>query len=209
MISLIKPYARGTGAPSVGTGMFASLVANLDPSRNLIDRAAVGAKSAANTAYGAMVRNMSRMGVNANSPRFAAQMKDWAANRAATEAGARNDASIAGNREAYANRFSLWNAMNANEQTDRARAASSAESAASRAMQMKQAETSRQATLDDELRRRQWALSDQTAASKREAAEKQAIMSALDSYNMQGIASRLTEQPMTYRRELARTNLPI
>jgi hypothetical protein len=192
----------------MSNALLRQLYATSDPSRGLIDRAAVGAKSAANTAYGSMIRNLSRAGVNAQSPRFAAQMKDWSAGRAAMEAGARNDASEAGSRAAYSNRFSLWNALNANDQAKQSQALSSRENAASRAFQAQQAQASRQASIDDALRRRQWELSDQTAAAKRDAAQMDEMMSALNSYDSSGFAANLTNTASPYQRsQLARTNL--
>jgi hypothetical protein len=98
----------------------------------MIDTAAVGAKSAADTAYGGMIRNLSRMGVNPNAPRFAATMKDWAAQRAAMEAGARNTAARAGAETAYGRKFNLFQAMNAQEENDKQRAFSAEQNRISR-----------------------------------------------------------------------------
>jgi hypothetical protein len=99
-----------------------SLLGQADPSRSMIDTAAVGAKSAADTAYGGMIRNLSRMGVNPNAPRFAATMKDWAAQRAAMEAGARNTAARAGADTAFGRKYNLFQAMKSSEESDKQRA---------------------------------------------------------------------------------------
>lgn len=79
-------------------GLMSSLA---NPARSMIDSAAMGAKSAANTAYGSMIRNMSRMGINPQSPRFVGQMRKMAAGRSAMEASARNEASRDADQLAY------------------------------------------------------------------------------------------------------------
>lgn len=79
--------------------------------RSAISEAAMGAKSASDTAYGAMMRNMSRMGVRPGSPRMAGSMRKWAADRMAIEATARNNAGALARRDQFANQFSLYGAM--------------------------------------------------------------------------------------------------
>jgi len=115
--------ASRTGGPRNSAADYLhSLLGQVDSgSRGAIDEAAVGAKSAADTAYGAMIRNLSRMGVNPQSPRFAATMGDWAANRAAMEAAARNQASRDASRDSFGRRFSLYGAMQGSEEADRNR----------------------------------------------------------------------------------------
>jgi hypothetical protein len=76
-----------------------------------VSDAAMGAKSAASTAYGSMVRNMTRMGIRPNSGRFMGGMRKWAADRAAIEATARNNAASLARRDQFANQFSIYGAM--------------------------------------------------------------------------------------------------
>lgn len=136
--------------------------------RGYIDEAAMGAKSAADTAYGAMIRNMSRMGVNPQSPRFAAQMGKWANNRAATEAAARNEASRAGQREGFGRQMSLWNAITGLEESDK-----------SRGFQAGQAEASRAFSREQTQQQRGWNVADRGLMAEADRAETEAFLQAL------------------------------
>ena len=100
--------------------------------RGNIDNAAVNAKSSADSAYGAMIRNLSRMGVNANSPRFAGSMRKWAAGRAAMEAGARNAAEREGANAASSRNYNMSQAMLSANESERARQFSADQAAMAR-----------------------------------------------------------------------------
>lgn len=139
MISLLRPSlpenfhgsAINTGSPvarrdnpQIGSQAMMGLMSSMaNPSRSMIDAASVSAKSAADTAYGSMLRNMSRMGINPQSPRFVGQMRKLAAGRSAMEAAARNEASRAADQMAYGRFQGLLGAMQGAESQEASRAA--------------------------------------------------------------------------------------
>jgi hypothetical protein len=181
-----------------------SLLGQSDPSRSMIDTAAVGAKSAADTAYGGMIRNLSRMGVNPNAPRFAATMKDWAAQRAAMEAGARNAAARAGAETAYGRKFNLFQAMNAQEENDKQRAFSAEQNRIAR-----EAENARFVYNQNmEAQARRDALGQQDRAAKAQLAEAKGYAEALAAAG-KGTGAAATSKPSSVIQEaLAASRTP-
>lgn len=172
-------YAGATQAPTSYTSMeqgpsrTQALLNSLlnqanNTGRGYIDEAAMGAKSAADTAYGAMIRNMSRMGVNPQSPRFAAQMGKWASGRSAMEAAARNEAARAGQREGFGRQMSLWNALSGLEEGDKSRNFQAGQANAARAFEFNQAQ-----------QQREWNVADRGLMAEADKAEQEAFLNAL------------------------------
>ena len=190
--------AASMTSPNGGTAssLLNSLLGQSDPSRSMIDTAAVGAKSAADTAYGGMIRNLSRMGVNPNAPRFAATMKDWAAQRAAMEAGARNTAARAGAETAYGRKFNLFQAMNSQEENDKQRAFSAEQNRISR--EAENARFAYQQQMDDQARRD--ALGQQDRAAKAQLAEAKGYAEALAAAG-KGTGAAFTRKPSSVIQE--------
>jgi hypothetical protein len=129
--------------------------------RGNIDNAAVNAKSAADSAYGAMIRNLSRMGVNANSPRFAGSMRKWAAGRAAMEAGARNAAEREGANAASSRNYNMSQAMLSANEAERARQFSAAQAELARRQDEIQAARAEDAKTKEGERQARVALAEQ------------------------------------------------
>jgi len=129
--------------------------------RGNIDNAAVNAKSAADSAYGAMIRNLSRMGVNANSPRFAGSMRKWAAGRAAMEAGARNTAEREGANAASSRNYNMSQAMLSANEAERSRQFSAAQAAMARDQDAAQAARAEAGRANDAQRQGRVALAEQ------------------------------------------------
>lgn len=200
---LLASGGAGRGLDSTGSNggraeaLLNSLLGSADPSRNLIDEAALGAKSAADTAYGAMIRNLSRMGVNPNAPRFAGTMRKWAANRLATEAAARNEAARAGQGLAFQRRMSLWGALQGQDEAERNRQFQAGQADAGRNFTQMMANMNRRWDREDYGQRRNDFLADRTHSEGRTDAESSAYADTLDAYlrEQEGVPPAVTPAP--------------
>jgi hypothetical protein len=76
---------------------------------DLVNRAATDNTLAYGKAYDSAVRDMTRMGINPNSGRFAGMSQSYALNRAAAEAGARNQARLQARNENFQRANSIAN----------------------------------------------------------------------------------------------------
>lgn len=152
-------------------------------SRGLIDEAAMGAKSAADSAYGAMIRNLSRMGVNPQSPRFAGTMRQWAADRTATEAAARNDAARKGQGDTFGRMFSLYNALQETDEAERNRQFQASQGRESRSWQSGESAAGRSWQDQGAQRNRGWQIEDRDTDARARQAEAEQYMQVLDAYS--------------------------
>ncbi len=186
---------NGTAAPAVAASMSGgprnragdllnSLLGQVNSgSRGLIDEAAMGAKSAADSAYGAMIRNLSRMGVNPQAPRFAGTMRKWAAGRSAMEAAARNDAARKGQGDTFGRMFSLYNAMQDTDEAERNRQFQASQGRESRSWQSGESAAGRSWQDQGSLRNRGWQVEDRDTDARARQAEAEQYMQALDAYS--------------------------
>ena len=182
MISLMKPtrIVMRDNPQSSSQSLMGLMSSLANPARSMIDSAAMGAKSAANTAYGSMMRNMSRMGINPQSPRFVGQMRKMAAGRAAMEASARNEASRDADQVAYGRFQGLLGAAQGAE----------SQRASQRAAANQQAQTFNMAMMN-----RTDAKRDSRQQAEAQAAEAKAAQDVIDAWNrrnpvMGGVAPR-------------------
>jgi hypothetical protein len=142
----------------------------------------MGAKSAADSAYGAMIRNLSRMGVNPQAPRFAGTMRKWAAGRSAMEAAARNDAARKGQGDTFGRMFSLYGAMNSNDEAERNRQFQAEQAGLGRNFQSGEAAANRSWQDQGAQRNRGWQTEDRDTNARASQAEAEQYIQALDAY---------------------------
>jgi len=173
-----------TGGPRNRAGdLLNSLLGQVNSgNRGLIDEAAMGAKSAADSAYGAMIRNLSRMCVNPQATRFAGTMRKWAAGRSAMEAAARNDAARKGQGDTFGRMFSLYGAMNSNDEAERNRQFQAEQAGLGRNFQSGEAAANRSWQDQGAQRNRGWQTEDRDTNARASQAEAEQYIQALDAY---------------------------